>query len=74
VDFFVRLVDFFIKITYNFAIVNPNVNIKILKVKRTFLWRFKSMGKSCALLAHHGSTTNLVSTELQHKVLVLLLK
>ena len=50
----------FIKITYNFAIVNPNINIKILKVKRTFLWRFKGMSKSCALLAHHGSTTNVL--------------
>ena len=33
-------------------------------MKRTFLWRFKGKGKSCALLAHHGSTTNLVSTVL----------
>ena len=50
----------FIKTTYNFAIVNPNINVKILEVKRTFLWRFKGMGKSCALLAHHGSTTNVL--------------
>jgi hypothetical protein len=28
------------------------------------IWRFKGMDKSCALLAHHGSTTNLVSTVL----------
>ncbi|MBO5988398.1 MAG: hypothetical protein J6Q03_02830, partial [Paludibacteraceae bacterium] len=29
-------------------------------MKRTFLWRFKGMDKSCALLAHHGSTTNVL--------------